>query len=160
MNKNNLRICFLDIDGVLNSTSSFVALGRSTYYEDENGNTVGTNFNPVSLKLLEKLCKKFDLKIYVHSTWSKWCDYKWFQKHIDIDVEFLETFGYEEKREQRIETGIRNYKPDDFIILDDYDLTRFFREQAIVVDNLNGLDYNSYQKVCEYFGEKTKLVLF
>jgi len=152
-----VKILFLDIDGVINSSSSFIALGHSSYFE---GSDSGTNFSPISLKLLEKLCKKFDLKIYVHSTWARKCDHKWFKEHIDIDVEFLETFGYDEKREERIETGIRNYKPDDFIILDDQDLTRFFKKQAIVVNPLNGLDAESYQQVCEYFGEKTKLILF
>lgn len=52
------RILFLDIDGVLNSLSSVLALGAPSKCLD-----------PVCIGLLARLCKETDAKIVVSSTW-------------------------------------------------------------------------------------------
>lgn len=52
------RILFLDIDGVLNSLSSVLALGDPNHHLD-----------PVCIKLIERLCKETDAKIVISSAW-------------------------------------------------------------------------------------------
>jgi len=150
-----VKICFLDIDGVLNSCGSVIALGDSTYLDD-----FPRNFDPISVKLLERLCKTADLKIYVHSTWARYRDAQWFKKEIGIDVEFLEQLKYEEKRDQRIYTAVRHYNPEDFIIIDDDErLDRFYHENFILTDVVYGFNYMTYAKALSHFGLKAEIVL-
>ena len=51
-------ILFLDIDGVLNSLGSVLALGDPSHHLD-----------PVSVGLMARLCQETDAKIVVSSTW-------------------------------------------------------------------------------------------
>ena len=52
------RVIFLDIDGVLNSLGSVIALGNPNHHLD-----------PVAVKLIERVCKETGAKIVVSSSW-------------------------------------------------------------------------------------------
>lgn len=52
------RVIFLDVDGVLNSIGSVIALGSPNDY-----------FDPVSVGLIARLCRETGAKIVVSSTW-------------------------------------------------------------------------------------------
>jgi hypothetical protein len=53
-----MNIVFLDIDGVLNNLGSVVGLGNPSKF-----------FDPVSVALVDKLCKEGDASIVVSSSW-------------------------------------------------------------------------------------------
>jgi len=72
-----LKIIFLDIDGVLNSVASIIALYDDKPVRNEEG------FDHVSVGLLKRLCKTTDAKIVISSTWRKLYTYE----------EFLEIFS-------------------------------------------------------------------
>lgn len=150
-----MKICFLDIDGVLNSCGSIIALGDSTHVDD-----FPRNFDQVSVKLLERLCKSADLKIYVHSTWSNYRDHNWFKKEIGIDVEFLEQLKYEPKRDDRIRSAVKHYNPEYYIIIDDDErLKSTYPDRLIQTDAVYGFNYMGYAKALTHFGLRAEIVL-
>lgn len=57
------RVLFLDIDGVICTDRAYFASAQ-----DRNKSILRT-WDPVSIKLVERLCLDFDLKVVISSTW-------------------------------------------------------------------------------------------
>lgn len=53
-----MNVVFLDIDGVLNNLGSVIGLGNPSKF-----------FDPVSVALVERLCREGDAKIVISSSW-------------------------------------------------------------------------------------------
>lgn len=62
-----MRVCFLDIDGVLNSTRSLVAIGVG--YPGKMERQDDPKLDPIAVSLLMKAHVEFGFKIVLSSTW-------------------------------------------------------------------------------------------
>lgn len=139
----------LDIDGVLNSQASLLTLGDSGAYN--------TNFNKVSVLLIDNICKLCDLKVYIHSNWVKSVKLSWIRRKLKsygTNFEILDNKGLlrlSDERVSRIKFAIRHYRPEKYVILDDQDLTEYFGSSFIWVDPCNGFSYYEYLKILEHF---------
>ena len=155
-----MKILFLDIDGVLNSHASMLALGLS--WPQDNPKAV--NLNPVAVGLLKEICKECDLHIYVHSTWSTQSK-EWFTemfKHYGFDAKVLEREHasiLDVDRNERIDVAIEHYRPEQFIVLDDDDVCSKFGERFILTDSRNGLGWEHYEKALALFGKQVPVIL-
>lgn len=71
-----MKLLFLDVDGVLNSTRSFVGIGMSgppfphrMSAFAKQGKVYSPNFDPVAVGLLREMVEQYDFKIVLSSTW-------------------------------------------------------------------------------------------
>lgn len=141
-----MNILFLDIDGVLNSARSFLALGASYPPEHPDDTTpcepgdavrpTHPRLDPVAVGLLRFVVQATGASIYVHSSWAnrRSADYfrRLFAHHYDWpDAPILERVGYQFVRADRIRLALEHYAPSEYAILDDYDLSAAFGERAV-----------------------------
>lgn len=154
-----MKLIMLDIDGVLNSARSMLAIGPSFDHDDVSK----CNLDPVACGLLARLVRETGAKICVHSTWAIDRGSVYFKA-------MLAPYGIEptsvvsnwmgiHDRVQRIEKNLETHECDDFVVLDDEDLTDHYGERSIVVDGANGLSYENYRRACTLLGAKPSFVL-
>jgi len=156
--KENVNILFLDIDGVLNSLASCIAIGQSYPAKDPTQVVL----DPVAMGLLRNLCKECDLSIYVHSTWSIGRYAQYFRelfKHYGFEPTVLERVHTHEGRALKIKQALQKYRPEKCIIFDDADMSKDFGEDFFFVDNRNGLSWEHYEKVLMRFGKSVPIIL-
>ena len=70
-----MKVLFLDIDGVLNSTRTAVANGG---YPHELHHREA--FDWTSIKLLQRLCDSAGVLVVLSSAWRNFCDFTWIRK--------------------------------------------------------------------------------
>lgn len=164
------KVVFLDIDGVLNSSRSFVGIGASWPHDDPTK----VRLDPASVGCLRFLVDKIDAVIHVHSTWasdSTFTD----QYMIDVlahhgfpgapvqpvDRDIART-GERASRIQKliIKHGVGN---GDYVILDDaaYLKEDFTYENhgLILTDPTEGFGYMDMAKALQYFGQTVPIIV-
>ena len=160
--RGHINLLFLDIDGVLNSARSMTAMGKRSSPQDD---VRETNFDPIAVGLLRKLCEECDLRIFIHSSW--WSPgYRVDKKYMTAAFRL---HGWKqprviggasrEERAERISRGLREYKPKDYIILDDADMRPHFDSHAIVVNSMEGFSFDNYAEAMRHFGKKEGVFL-
>ena len=153
-----MNILFLDIDGVLNSLASVIAIGQSYPAEDVKQVVL----DPVAVGLLKAMCKECDFHIYVHSTWSQGRDAQYFRQlfeHYGFKAAILDRVHTRDERAIRIQQARQHYRPERYIILDDADMRKEFGEDFFFIDNRNGLRWEHYEKVLMRFGKSIPCIL-
>lgn len=154
-----MKILFLDIDGVLNSFASTIAIGLSHPATDPED----VILDPVSIGLLKEICTECELSVYVHSTWCMGRDTEWFKGLFacyGFQPTILDRVHTRDSRASRIKQAMQVYKPDHFIILDDADLSKEFGENYMFIDNRNGLRWEHYESILKKFGKQIPVILF
>lgn len=150
MRLNELAICFLDIDGVLNNNES----------KDEK------DFSKEAVSVLNTLYQKYNIKLVLCSSWREWYTFKYIENLFienGIDSELIDTTPHYIGEERRASFNLseleymKSVPPDSgrnaeilkyikihdikrFIILDDYYYSNdFLRSHAICTDMRYGL---------------------
>lgn len=148
-----MNILFLDIDGVLNSRGSFVALGVSRPQT--------SNWSPVSVKLIAHLCRKAGLVVYAHSTWSRTgCDKHYYEKEFATygvtDITFLPVLSarrLSESRVTRVGDALSHYDVEKFVIIDDADVfTQVYARNFVLCDFNTGFGWPEYTRAAAVLG--------
>lgn len=160
-----MNIVFLDIDGVLNSATSCIGQGMSQVTE----NPTESNLSVPSVGILRYMCEQIgDYGIYLHSSWAKWNyvtdEYvkKMLEHHGFPDANVLPIFQdtVYSNREMRINKTIQRLTPDEFIVLDDFNMKETFGNKQVLVDSHIGLSYISLYDVRDVFSHvKIPIVL-
>jgi hypothetical protein len=142
------KIIFLDIDGVLNSVRSTVALGFEWPYTDEE-----KSLDPIAVGLLKSLCVKTDAKIVISSTWRQG---RTKQDFLDIFAHYgwddFPIIGVTPKmhtiRGTEIEYWLLNSREvEQYVILDDSDdMLASHMDNFVRVNLTNGLSLEDYVK--------------
>ena len=143
-----MKIIFLDYDGVVNNLCFY----------DINGEP---NFNFPNLKQvndfqsvawLNKICREFNTKIVVTSTWRGRPDYAECLYRAGFNGEILgRTPAIDGYRGKEIAAWLdknQNLDIEDFIILDDDADMRPYMDHLIQTDGILGLGYYEYEKIC------------
>lgn len=160
-----MNVLFLDFDGVINTPVGI----------DENGNIIDNYYsvaegkvnNYVAVKLIEKLCKMYDLRIVVQSRgWRNYIGldehgkvrYRPYKSYLansgmeDSLVEGHVPFFIDEGKGDEIDEYLSTHKVDKFIVIDDNDnngvdksLLRF-GENLIVCDGDRGFTEREFKQ--------------
>lgn len=160
-----MNIVFLDFDGVINTPVGIDENGNiiNTYYQPSNGKV--NNF--VAVKLIEKLCKKYDFRIVVQSRgWRNYLGldengnvryrpYKTYLANSGMDESLVEghvPYLSRKDKGDEIDEYLCTHKVDKFIVIDDNDnngvdesLLRF-GENLIVCDGNRGFTEKEFKQ--------------
>lgn len=173
-----MKILFLDIDGVLNSTdymNSLYMLARIKYNSKINNSEVfqacrdkyGHLFDPRCVNFLKVIVKSTDCKIVISSTWRKsslevmknlWIDRNLSGKIIGITPKFNESMC----RGKEIDSWLSAYSIDlnveTYCIVDDDTIDMLPHQQKHVVKTSNrfGLDMQSTEKILKILNNENK----
>jgi hypothetical protein len=130
-----MKIIFLDIDGVLNSIDSMIALHGCNE----------SKLDPISVGLLKRLCADTDAKIVISSTWRRgratkdfidiFAKYNWPDAPVISRTPVLDT-----ERGFEIQEWLDSHpEVTDFVILDDdSDMLDSQLQNFVHVSNING----------------------
>lgn len=135
-----MKVIFLDIDGVLNSTRSAVAF-KGYPFPGHNED----KFDYIAVELIRRICSK-NVKIVLSSTWKMDKNYKKILNLPIIDkTPVLDTIRGEE-----IALWIKNNgEPEKWVILDDdSDMLESQMNNFVKTDHRNGLLFEDYEKIC------------
>jgi hypothetical protein len=144
-----MKIIFLDIDGVLNSTRSAIAMGG---YPAPNRNY--DRFDMVAVELIRRICSK-DVKIVLSSTWRK-CE-GW-RKILNLPIidktEDIPALSCQRGKE--IDEWLQKHSDvEEYVIIDDdIDMLPKQFEFFVNTDSHNGFLYKDYKTVCRILNIK------
>ena len=154
-----MKVIFLDYDGVVNNLVFHKIDGEPTFYtkawEDGLTDTDKAVNDFQAVAWLNKICREFNCKIVVSSTWRGRDDYKeclynaGFKGKILGKTPCLKGCTY--KRGLEIQEWLNTHKEydvEDFIILDDDADMEHLIDHLIQTNTYRGLGYEEYQKIC------------
>jgi hypothetical protein len=162
-----MKVIFLDVDGVLNSTRSFVASKYTDYIKsDVIGPTVfhnHQNHDPIAIGLVNKLCDNDDIKIVVSSTWRLVGEEGVIKdlRAMGITGDFATpaiTIQLTDIRGEEVNDWLKNHGTKNnvthHVILDDG--SDFYPSQPHVKSNIDiGFSYKNYLEAKKYLGLNT-----
>lgn len=144
-----MRVLFLDIDGVLNSTRTSVAHGG---YPHELTHTEA--FDWVAIKLLQRLCDSSGIQVVLSSAWRLTHDYKDVAKAFDLPIidstpSLLGCRGDEIQHWLDNHVEVTNYA----ILDDDPDMLESQWTHFIHTRGAEGMTWADFSRLCQIFGE-------
>jgi DNA-binding LytR/AlgR family response regulator len=141
----DMKLLFLDIDGVLNSKRTDVAFGTDKMID---------NLDPVGLGLLYDVVHKTGCIICLTSDWRLTHDYMELGKRLHLPIMFETTHKELALRGNEIQEVIDGLKPTEYAILDDIGneqakmLMNHF-DNLVKVNTDDGISYKDYLKLIE-----------
>jgi len=144
-----MRVIFLDIDGVLNSTKTCVAFGGfplELHHLDA--------FDQVAIRLLRRLCDSSGIQIVLSSTWRKTHHWHDVGQALGLPIigdtpVMLGPRGEEISAWLTLHPEVNAYA----IIDDDSDMLPDQMERFVQTDVHEGMTWADFQKLCALFGE-------
>lgn len=147
-----VKVLFLDIDGVLNSTRTAVAFGgfpHSTKPADI------VKFDHVAVSLIRTVCQETGARIVLSSTWR--LDPDWQQFGRDLALPIFDRTGRSKdgKRGGEIATWLESYPADKYAIVDDdSDMLPEQMPFFVRTSHAEGLSWDNYEMLKHILGDK------
>lgn len=147
---NPLRILFLDLDGVLNSARSCIALGG---FPSGLGPASVARFDQVALGLVRGLCRAGDLQVVLSSSWRKLYAYEEIGQALDLPI-IDRTPSLAGPRGGEIAAWLqaRPWVKEWAIVDDDSDMLESQRARFVRTEHEEGLSWVNFLELCELFG--------
>ena len=145
-----LRVLFLDIDGVINSTRTAVACGVGYPHEL----TQLDRFDGVALALIRKLCHIGELSVVLSSTWRMSFHYHKVANALDLPI-IASTDTNGKLRGEEIARWLEANKDrvESYAIVDDdSDMLEEQMDRFVKTDGHEGLSWKNYSDLCTLFG--------
>lgn len=144
-----MRVLFLDIDGVLNSTKTAVAFGGYPH-EPEHIEA----FDKAAIKLIQRLCDSSGVQVVLSSAWRITHDFKVIGEAfglpiIDRTPSLLGTRGTEINAWLSQHPEVTQYA----IVDDDSDMLPDQMVRFVQTSGHEGLTWADFEKLCALFGE-------
>lgn len=144
-----MKILFLDIDGVLNSTRTCVAFGgypMELYHLEA--------FDQVAIRLIRRLCDSAGVQVVLSSAWRLTHDFKDVGKTLELPIidrtpSLCGARGLEINAWLAAHPGVEQYA----IIDDDPDMLPSQQNNFVQTSHQEGMNFADYQKLCAIFGE-------
>ncbi len=148
-----MKILFLDINGVLNSVRSAVALGGHSYRKKYH-----EKFDKIAVALIRKLCNSTSTKICLSSIWRIGYTVETLPNLantldlpiIDKTPKFLDRIRQRSFRGTEIQAWLdRHLEVTKYAIVDDDDSDMLVSQKPFLVhtDNYEGLSYKNYEQL-------------
>ena len=145
-----MKILFLDIDGVLNSTRTCVAFGG---YPMELTHIAA--FDQVAIRLIQRLCDSAGVQIVLSSAWRLHCHFKDAGEALGLPIIDRTPSGMG-PRGREIQDWL-DAQPEPVecyaIIDDDGDMLPEQLAHFVKTDGHEGITWDDYVKLCGLFGE-------
>lgn len=150
-----MNYLFLDIDGVLNSTRSYLALNgfpRPTQPE-----TLKTHNDPVAVGLIRRLCKIAEAKVILSSSWRHSMPLATIGELLELPIiDQTPTLATTDTSDSLRSREILEYldahsEVVDFAIVDDMPMGNKLRSRAVRTSEYEGLTYDDYVQLCRLF---------
>lgn len=156
-----LKILFLDIDGVLNSTRSLLTHGRLPQNFDDM-----SLFDPCAIGLLKRLCAEVDCKVVISSTWRLHFSVEEFAEKLGIPV--IAKTGVGDDRSIEVNDWLLKNDTNVYAIVDDNNWFADFQQKHFVqTESEEGLTYKNYRALFDILGTEeqkkrylSRLVIF
>lgn len=148
---NPVKVIFLDIDGVLNSSRSCYAFGG---FPHDFGTAAMARFDHVAIALIRKACELTDASIVLSSTWRLLHSVHECANGLDLPI-FDKTPGGGGFRGAQIQEWLDAHPEVEkwVIVDDDSDMLDSQKPQFVQTDFQNGLSYDNYQQIVHLLGE-------
>lgn len=145
----NLKIIFLDIDGVLNSDEYFNNRVK------EGLNHPLTEFDPLAVARLNKILEETDAKIVVSSDWRWTNNLDTIFEEVGIKGKIYDRTGYRFGiRDEEVEDWLEKHNVVDYVIIDDQHNFNKERKQHFFRTKYNdGLTDDIMNKIIKYFNK-------
>lgn len=139
-----MKVLFLDIDGVLNSTRSAIAFdGYSSFHNFDK-------FDDVAVGLIRKICEETNTKIILSSTWRLSKDWKKLKNLLNLPIIDRTPRKLSSIRGEEISMWLNNFYVDKYVIVDDdSDMLKDQLPYFVQTNSNNGLSYENYEKLME-----------
>lgn len=155
-----MKIIFLDIDGVINSQRSCMALGD--YPHDPKSTEF---FDMIAVGLVQRVCRECDAQIVLSSTWrihASWVELKYTFNLPIIDRTPKLQFGEDRNGEGRgieiqrwLEANAEMRGVEKYVIVDDdQDFLKEQKEFFVHTSYLDGLSFADFMKMKRILGEE------
>lgn len=147
-----MKVIFLDIDGVLNSTKTCVATGG---YPMELSHRAA--FDWMAIKLLQRLCDSSGVQIVLSSAWRKHCKFQEVAAAFELPIigatQNSSPDGYQ--RGYEIRDWLRGHPEvtQYAIIDDDPDMLDEQMEFFVHTNGHEGMTWDNFAKLCTTLGE-------
>lgn len=145
-----MKVLFLDIDGVLNSTRTQVAFNG---YPHELYDAHLAMFDQVALGLVRGLCVRHDVKVVISSMWRR--DFTWEQIGERLELPTIgQTPMLTGPRGMEINAWLAQHpEVECYAILDDHaDMLPDQSTRFVQTSGEEGLSWRDFSKLCALFG--------
>lgn len=162
-----MKVLFLDIDGVLNSTKTLCAFGSIPNTSQLkkaaliNNAEVRPEFDPVAVNLIFRLCRLGDVKIVVSSAWRYSFALRdfiaMFEQCYNIADAADIVIGttpqlWHQTRGEEIAAWVNDNDVSQFAIVDDvFDFAEEQRNSVVLTSFEEGFTFVHYKQLCELF---------
>lgn len=148
----SMKVLFLDIDGVLNSSRTRLAFGAYPWEFDERNMAM---FDTVSINMIRGLCAKAGVSVVVSSAWRTTHGWDAIGRELNLPTisqtpSSIKTRGHEIQMWLEDNPGVEQYA----IVDDDDDMLEEQRPYFVRTDGDNGLMWGDFKKLCCLFGIK------
>lgn len=150
-----MKVIFLDIDGVLNSHRSCLAMGGIPSGMKKDAVKF---LDPLAISMIREICKLADAKIVLSSTWRKCRNFREYAEEFKLPIIDC-TASWSDKGTQRgyeIEDWLENYIETEIthyaIIDDDSDMLDYQKKYFVHVNGLEGFLYSHAVRLGEILG--------
>lgn len=151
-----MKIIFLDIDGVLTSLRTCTAL---------DGGGMWTEFDPVGVAIIKRLCENHNYKIVISSTW-RWGNVD--KLHQQLEKHDLKKFLHKDwktdllntNRGAEVQKWLNEHPGTEYLIFDDdSDFTDEQRRFHIHTDSMNGITDANIMDITKRLNGNTNIIL-
>ena len=144
-----MKVLFLDIDGVLNSTRTCTATGGYPHELEHRG-----GFDWIAIRLLQRLCDSSGVQIVLSSAWRLHHDFKDVAKAFDLPIidrtpSLCGPRGKEIQHWLDAHPDVEVYA----IVDDDADMLPEQMPRFVKTDGREGLTWANFVRLCEVLGE-------
>ena len=141
-----MKVIFLDIDGVLNSIRSAVALGGYPYHVTPDHLPT---FDWVAVGLMQRVCKETGAVCVLSSTWRKSVDYLLIGEKLELPIIGVTPVNHDGHRGGEISLWIdENGEPKRWAIVDDdSDMLEHQLPRFVHTDIENGFSLANYRQL-------------
>ena len=153
-----MKLIFLDVDGVINSTRSAVAYGN--FPSPPDGYHRYSKFDDIAVRMIRRACKECDAQIVLSSTWRLCSDEEFmaFRKTLKLPMGACTPRLIGEKRGVEIKQWLDSHPQHNVekyaIVDDDSDMLPEQINNFVKVDGRNGFSFGNYQRLVEILGKK------
>jgi hypothetical protein len=142
-----MRVLFLDIDGVLNSTRTALAFGGYPFELEHQA-----AFDQAALGMIRRLCEIGDLSICLSSAWRIGRDPHDVANALDLPIMGKTGNGLGPRGKQIFDWLEQHPEVTEYAILDDdSDMLDEQLPRFVKTDGHEGLSWRDFQKLCELF---------